>query len=319
MVRATQSGRSAARISAQVARSLREGALWVFGSLALILWVALFTYDSADPGFMQASGSGVVNNAIGRIGALIADLLFNFFGRPAYLFTVMVFYLGWMIFREQKTQQPLTKADYALRIGGFFATLVTSCALATLHFSPVDFRETAGGIIGQIVGGGMESLMKLLGASTFLFFLWIASISVFLGISWFVVMDRIGRSCLIGWETGRARVGVLRNRAEGRRKHAARQDTIEAERIRTAGRAPPRIEPVLPALERSARAERERQVPLFEPPDAGELPPLSLLDDPPDQKSGYSDESLEAMSRLVELKLLDFGIEVTVASVSPGA
>ncbi len=318
MVRATQSGRSAARLSAQVARSLREGALWVFGSLALILWVALFTYDSADPGFTQASGSGEVNNAIGQIGALIADLLFNFFGRPAYLFTVMIFYLGWMIFREQKTQQPLTRADYALRIGGFFATLVTSCALASLHFSPVGFRETAGGIIGQIVGGGMESLMKLLGASTFLFFLWIASISVFLGISWFGVMDRIGKWCLIGWETGRAKVGVLRTRAEGRRKQAARQDTIEADKKRSAGRAPPHIEPVMPVLERSARAERERQVPLFEPPDAGELPPLSLLDDPPDQKSGYSEVSLEAMSRLVELKLLDFGIEVQVVSVSPG-
>ncbi len=318
MVRATHTGRSAARISAQVVRSLREGALWVFGSLALILWVALFTYDAADPGFTQASGSGEINNAIGQAGALVADLLFNFFGRPAYLFTVMVFYLGWMIFREQKTQQPLTKADYALRIGGFIATLVTSCALATLHFSRIGFRETAGGIIGQVVGDGMESLMKLLGASTLLFFLWIASISVFLGISWFGVMDRIGKWCLIGWDAGRAKVGELRDKAEGRRKQAERQDTVEAENKRTAGRAPPRIEPVMPALEKSARAERERQVPLFEPPEAGELPPLSLLDDPPDQKQGYSDESLEAMSRLVELKLLDFGIEVEVVSVSPG-
>ena len=318
MVRATQSGRSAARISAQVLSSLREGALWVFGSLALILWVALFTYDPADPGFMQASGSGEVNNAIGTVGALIADLLFNFFGRPAYLFTVMVFYLGWMIFREQKTLEPLTKADYALRISGFLGTLITSCGLATLHFSPLGFRETAGGIIGQIVGGGMESLMKLLGASTFLFFLWIASVSVFLGISWFGVMDRIGKWSLIAWESARAKVGQLRDKAEGRRKQAARQDTVEAEKKRTAGRAPPRIEPVMTTLETSARAERERQVPLFEPPAAGELPPLSLLDDPPDSKLGFSEDSLEAMSRLVELKLLDFGIEVEVVSVSPG-
>jgi S-DNA-T family DNA segregation ATPase FtsK/SpoIIIE len=318
MVRATQSGRSAARISAQVLSSLREGALWVFGSLALILWVALFSYDPADPGFMQASGSGEVNNAIGTVGALIADLLFNFFGRPAYLFTVMVFYLGWMIFREQKTLEPLTKADYALRISGFLGTLITSCGLATLHFSPLGFRETAGGIIGQIVGGGMESLMKLLGASTFLFFLWIASVSVFLGISWFGVMDRIGKWSLIAWESARAKVGQLRDKAEGRRKQAARQDTVEAEKKRTAGRAPPRIEPVMTTLETSARAERERQVPLFEPPAAGELPPLSLLDDPPDSKLGFSEDSLEAMSRLVELKLLDFGIEVEVVSVSPG-
>ena len=318
MVRATQSGRSAARISAQVLSSLREGALWVFGSLALILWVALFTYDPGDPGFMQASGSGEVNNAIGRVGALVADLLFNFFGRPAYLFTVMVFYLGWMIFREQKTLEPLTKADYALRISGFLGTLITSCGLATLHFSPLGFRETAGGIIGQIVGGGMESLMKLLGASTFLFFLWIASVSVFLGISWFGVMDRIGKWSLIAWESARAKVGQLRDKAEGRRKQAARQDTVEADKKRTAGRAPPRIEPVMTTLETSARAERERQVPLFEPPAAGELPPLSLLDDPPDTKLGFSEDSLEAMSRLVELKLLDFGIEVEVVSVSPG-
>ena len=60
------------------------------------------------------------------------------------------------------------------------------------------------------------------------------------------------------------------------------------------------------------RAEKERQVPLFDPPAAGELPPLSLLDDPPEQKQGYSEESLEAMSRLVELKLKDFNIDVEV-------
>ena len=72
------------------------------------------------------------------------------------------------------------------------------------------------------------------------------------------------------------------------------------------------------SLEPSARAEAERQVPLFEPPSEGELPPLSLLDDPVPQSSGFSEESLEAMSRLVELKLRDFGIEVDVVSVSPG-
>ena len=105
MGKSIQSSRPAVKISAQVVRTLREGALWIFGSLALILWVALFTYDSTDPGFTQASGSGEVNNSIGRVGALIADLLFNFFGRPAYLFTVMVFYLGWIIYRQQKNQQ----------------------------------------------------------------------------------------------------------------------------------------------------------------------------------------------------------------------
>jgi S-DNA-T family DNA segregation ATPase FtsK/SpoIIIE len=318
MAKARKSTQPASGLSAQVHRALREGALYVFGALAFILWFALFTYDPADPGFSQATAGSEVQNGVGRVGALVADLLFNFFGRPAYLFTVMVFYLGWMLYREQKTQQALTRMDFALRFGGFLATLVTSCALSTLHFSPVGFNETAGGIAGQVVGHSLESVMKLLGASTLLFMLWVASISLFLGISWFSVMDRVGHWCLVAYEKAQVKFAEFKDRAEGRRQQAARQDIIEVEKKRTAGRSPPRIEPVMPSLEPSARAERERQVPLFDPPAAGELPPLSLLDDPPVQKQGYSEESLEAMSRLVELKLRDFGIEVEVKSVSPG-
>ena len=319
MARARQSRNPPSRISEHVTKTLREGALWVFVALSLILWLALFSYDPADPGFTQSGGNADISNWMGRTGALIADLLFNLFGRPAYLFTVMVFYFGWMIFREQKTpHQEFTRADCWLRFIGFLATLVSSCALATLHFSPLGFRETAGGIIGQIVGNGLAGGMKLLGASVLLFFVWVAAVSVFLGISWLTVMDRLGKWCLLGYEKAREKIGELRDRAEGRKQLALRQDVAEKEKKRTAGRTPPKIEPVIAPLEPSVRAEKERQVPLFEPPSEGELPPLSLLDDPPPQSSGYSEESLEAMSRLVELKLRDFGIEVEVVSVSPG-
>ena len=318
MAKAARAKQPESRLSAQVHRALREGALYVFGALALILWYALYTYDPGDPGFSQATSNVEIHNGVGRVGALVADVLFNFFGRPAYLFTLMVFYLGWMLYREQKTQIVLTKTDFALRVGGFFATLITSCALSTLHFAPHGFNETAGGIIGQVVGHRLESVMKLLGASALLFVLWIASISLFLGISWFNVMDRLGRWCLLGWERLRVKLAEMRDRAEGRRQSAARQDVVEGEKQRQARRTPPKIEPVLPTLEPSMRAEKERQVPLFDPPAAGELPPLSLLDDPPEQRKGYSEESREAMSRLVELKLKDFGIDVEVKSVSPG-
>ncbi|HMB72465.1 MAG TPA: DNA translocase FtsK, partial [Gammaproteobacteria bacterium] len=57
---------------------------------------------------------------------------------------------------------------------------------------------------------------------------------------------------------------------------------------------------------------------LFEPPKATELPPLALLDDPPASVGGFSADALEAMSRLVELKLADFGIEAEVVGVHPG-
>ena len=81
MARAQKKTQTTQGISAQVTRALREGALYVFGALALILWYALFTYDANDPGFSQATSSTEINNGVGRIGALASDLLFNFFGR----------------------------------------------------------------------------------------------------------------------------------------------------------------------------------------------------------------------------------------------
>ena len=318
MARAAKVRQPESRLSMQVHRALRESALYLFGVLALILWYALFTYDPADPGPTQATTATTIQNGVGWVGAWVADALFFAFGRPAYLFTIMVFFLGWMLYREQKTQIELTKLDFGLRFSGFLATLVTSCALSTLHFSSEGFSSSAGGIIGKALGESLVDVMKLLGASTLLFCLWVASLSLFLGISWINVMDRVGHWCLVGYEKAALKIGVLRVKAEGRRHAAVRQDIVKVEKKLKASRAKPRIEPVLPSLEPSARAEKERQVPLFEPAEAGELPPLSLLDDPPVQKQGYSKESLEGMSRLVELKLKDFGIDVEVRSVSPG-
>ncbi len=318
MARAQKAAEATTGLSFQVHRALREGALYVFGGLAVILWVALFTYDSGDPGYSQATSNQAVQNAIGPFGAYVADLLFHFFGRPAYLFTLMVFYFGWMLYREQKTQTRFTSMDFALRFAGFLAMLITSCALSTLHFSPAAFNETAGGILGQLVGHNLRDIMKPLGATVLLFFLWIASVSLFLGVSWFSIMDGIGRWSLNSYERVMVKIGELRDKAEGRRQQAARADIVKVEKARTASRKSPKIEPVLPSLEPSLRAEKERQVPLFDPPAAGELPPLALLDDPPEQTEGYSKDSLEAMSRLLELKLKDFGVEVEVKSVSPG-
>ncbi|WP_279389414.1 DNA translocase FtsK [Plasticicumulans lactativorans] len=48
------------------------------------------------------------------------------------------------------------------------------------------------------------------------------------------------------------------------------------------------------------------------------IPPLSLLDEPRTQGAGYTPEVLEEMSRQVEAKLREFGIEVTVVGVEPG-
>ncbi|MDT3720759.1 DNA translocase FtsK 4TM domain-containing protein [Pseudomonas oryzihabitans] len=50
----------------------------------------------------------------------------------------------------------------------------------------------------------------------------------------------------------------------------------------------------------------------------GTIPPLSILDRAEKKQQSYSPEFLENMSRLLEVKLKEFGVEVTVESVHPG-
>lgn len=67
------------------------------------------------------------------------------------------------------------------------------------------------------------------------------------------------------------------------------------------------------------RRIKEESISLFEPPLAGTLPPISLLD-PSDKPplTGYSNQQLEDISKEVELRLRDFGIQVKVVAVHPG-
>src|SRR5699024_10240664 len=76
--------------------------------------------------------------------------------------------------------------------------------------------------------------------------------------------------------------------------------------------------PSVPAVT-SQRVEKEKQVPLFvDSAIEGSLPPLALLDKAEKKKPSYSEESLQALSRLLEAKLREFGVEVEVESVHPG-
>lgn len=69
----------------------------------------------------------------------------------------------------------------------------------------------------------------------------------------------------------------------------------------------------------SQRAQKERQVPLFKTMPVGELPPIALLDPAePSSQRGFSKQTLEQMSRDVEAKLKDFGVDVQVVAVHPG-
>jgi len=309
--------RTPVRLTSAVARGLRESAIIALAVLALVLLVALATFSPEDSGFSSTGTSPIVHNRVGPIGAWLADMLFFLFGRPAFLFPLLLGAWSWVLLRRVQGEQG-SRANTAVRIGGFVLVLVASCGLTTLHWSPGSLRQSAGGVVGSLVGHGLASGLDFLGATLLLIAAWMAGLSLAFGVSWLTIMDRIGAGVWSGVAWLRARRATAREVAEGRERRQARKDAVKTVQNKSATRAPPRIEPPRPVVEKSERVEKERQVPLFDPPQANELPPLKLLDDPPSREPVYSPEALEALSRLVEMKLRDFGIEAEVVAVQPG-
>ena len=306
-----------ARFSPAVTRGLRESAVIAMGAGAIVLLIALATYSSADRGFFYSSGSHAVHDRIGPVGGWLADALFGAFGRPAYLLPLMLLGAAWRLHRGGATER-VSRANTAVRAAGLALLMLASCSLAALNWRAGALHEGAGGVLGTLAGGGIEKALGYLGATLLMLVAWMAGLSVGFGVSWFAVMDRVGAWTWAAIAWVRERRATARDLAVGRERRQARKEAVAGEQKRSAERAPPRIEPPKPAIEKSERVEKERQVPLFDPPKANELPPLSLLDDPPPHEPLYSAEALEALSRLVEMKLKDFGIEAEVVAVQPG-
>ncbi len=309
--------RNGSRLTAAVSRALRESAVIALAIVALTLFVALASYSPDDPGFSYTGNAAPIHNRIGVAGAWVSDVLFFLFGWPAFLLPVVMALAAWGLQRRAYAVT-VSRMNTAVRAAGFVLLLAASCGLTMLHWEAGLLRQTAGGVVGGLVGKGLASWLDPLGATLLLIAAWMAGLSVAFHVSWLTVMDRMGALTWAGIGWVRARWAARRDVAEGRERRLARKEAMQSEQKKSALRAPPRIEPPRSAVEKSARVERERQVPLFDPPKASELPPLKLLDDPPAREPLYSAEALEALSRLVEMKLKDFGIDAEVVAVQPG-
>jgi DNA segregation ATPase FtsK/SpoIIIE, S-DNA-T family len=311
--------RNSVRFTSAVARGLRESALIAIGVLALVLFVALATYSPDDPGFSFTGTSTVVHNRIGPVGAWVADMLYFLFGRPAFLFPVMLGGACWLLFRRVKGEPGSgSRANTAVRVSGFLLVLFASCGLVTLHWDPGPLRQTAGGIVGSLIGRGLAGGLDFLGATLLLIAAWMAGLSLAFHVSWLTIIDKLGEWTWDGVSWLRSSLATRKEFSEGRERKQARKEAVKTEQKKAPAREKVRIEPPPAVVEKSERVEKERQVPLFDAPKPGELPPLSLLDDPPEKVALYSSEALDALSRLVEMKLKDFGIEAEVVAVQPG-
>ena len=303
-------------------RIWRESLILLLVPVLLYLLACLVSYHPDDPGWSHA-GSVVapIHNFGGITGAYFSDIVLSFFGVGAYLLPFLLGYLAWFVLHRQPevTEAALTPA---LRLIGVFALLVGLSALS--HINPptaaLGLPVGAGGLLGQLVGASLLRGFGNLGAGLFALSLLLLGITLATGLSWFALMDRIGRAVL-AFGTWLGRKGQdLGEQRQARAARVRRDEVRRQEIVRQSKREKVRIEPPALAVEKSDRAHRETQLPLFAgaPSREGGLPPLSLLDEPKVQPQGYSEEALETLSRQIEFKLKDFRIEGQVVGVYPG-
>ena len=300
----------------------RELALVALSPLLLYLLASLLSYHTDDPGWSRTGTvTGPLHNFGGLVGAYLADLAFWFFGYVAYTVPVVLGGIAWIaLFGLDSDGDGRVDFGPALRLIGIVGFLVSACGLFhTLGGAAPSLPAESGGILGQLVGKSMRTVFGGMGGNLFLLAVVLMSVTLATGLSWFALMDWIGAK-VVGL-FGRFGQGA-KQAAEWQRARVLREEREEVRKVDTAKRAkrePVHIEPPPKAvIEKSERAQREQQIPLFNAGGGEGLPPLSLLDDPKEQPKGYSEETLETLSRQIEFKLKDFRVEVEVVGAYPG-
>ncbi len=304
---------------------LKEGILIGLVALSAYLILALFSYSSNDPGWSNTGTGGEIENAAGPAGAWLSDVFFSFFGQLAFLFPLMLVFQVWQQIRN-RTRDSFDPLMIGLKSIGFILVMVSATGIAVMQYgdtsSSLPFSN--GGTLGLLTATAIDSSFGYMGGSFLLLALFLFGLTVFIEISWFAVMDSIGANVI--WLVQYLKQRFIVWRAQWQEKRQIKQvvqerrEAVKIEIKRQESRIPPTIEPVKQKPKISTRVQKEQQQTLeFDDAPVGDLPAINLLD-PADEQSdkGYSADALEAMSRVLELKLKDFGVIAEVVAVLPG-
>ena len=301
------------------ARLVRES--WWLLVVAAFLWLALVlaTYTKSDPGWSFSGTGAPVGNRGGAFGAWLADLLLYLFGLSAWWWVVAGVVL--VVAGYRRIGRPDLALEHPLRLAvpGFALVLLTSAGIEALRFYrlPATLPLAPGGAIGDLAGNGLARFVGFNGATLLLLALFAVGWSLFSGMSWLRLMERIGAAIENGFGWARRRAEEREDRKVGAQASAERE-AIVLSKVIDEPREPVLVVPPVVEVPKSERVVREKQRPLFQELPDSPLPPLDLLDDPPPSQETVSAETLEYTSRLIERKLADFGVAVKVLAAYPG-
>ncbi len=306
--------------SPKLSRLLSEA--WWLALVAVSVYVALIllSYDHTDPSWSHSVDNPVVHNVGGVVGAWIADVLLYVFGLSTYLILVFLLYVIWWGYRRIDAPDLTDRRSLLVACAGFLILLLSCSALEALRLYTLTMPLplAPGGVSGALVSKLLSQMLGFTGATLLLLLLMTVSVSLFTGLSWLNLFERVGIWVESFYEWGINQIRKRQDIKAGEIAQQQREEVVSEERRRIVEHEPIRIEQPVVEVEQSERVDKERQVPLFADMPDSPLPPLSLLDPAEMAVEIVSAETLEFNSRLIERKLLDFGVEVKVLSAHPG-
>ncbi|AOY01698.1 DNA translocase FtsK [Jeongeupia sp. USM3] len=321
----------------QFASVLRESWWLLLVAIVVYLVLALGSYHRADPGWSHSATQAAVQNRGGSVGAWVADILLSAFGLSAWWWIAFCLAAILWGYRRIDHVNDSSRPVVLLACTGFFMILLASSSLEALrlHTLDIDLPLAHGGIVGVALGGWLYRALGFAGATLTLFVVWALGVSLFTGLSWLALMERLGTGiewlgfkCVDTWQ-------AAQDRRIGRQASVLREEKVSSEKKKQGDKAPLKIETpqievpvakaVIKAAEKEAEAQQKKTVQptLFgfddlPAPVAGGLPALSLLAPVPTAQESISNDTLEFTSRLIERKLAEFNVEVKVIAAYPG-
>jgi len=273
-------------------------------ALGLVYLTALLTYSpSENPWSGDVELTSPVINQAGIIGAYLGDVSLSILGYVSYFLPIALIWLGYNIHKNTE-KLSAGRLVFSIRFFAFIALVAFTAAFLTQNTS-----DPAGGWIGQMMH---DYFGVLFGSVSFIVYLSIMMISFSLAstASWVRIFTSTGGTLNIIF----AKLVQIRTNAKAKK----------STKVVIASSKPITSKPSVMAKVKSAKIKPNKKIKpvassnLFNTSALSGLPDLSLLNEISTNTAGYSKQALEDMSRQVEIKLKDFGFDVSITTVTPG-
>ena len=301
-------------------RIIREASWFVLLFIGLYMTLALATFNPSDQSWSNAVNVDLtVTNLGGIFGAYFSDFSLYIFGMSSWWLVFLSVYSIFLIYPRIENEDHKTKHILLVHYLGFFLLITSSSAFEAGHIVNLDVTlpSEQGGMLGFLANELLRQSIGYIGSLIFLIISFAIGFSLFTGWSWINIAEGVGNFIFNLGRLIYEKFYDWLDRREGKKFEQQRSVFIDEERKKLESRTPVAIIESKTLIKESARVVKEKQKNLFSD-NSVELPPLHLLDQPPKQSEVQSPETIEFISRLIEKKLLDFGIEAKVISAQPG-